>query len=161
MGSCGAKPAPVADTPPAELSDEEKAKKAEEERRQKEKAKRAEALNRIEDTMKIEITFVKNEAGVTDEGAKICSDVAAILLEYPELMINIESHTSCSQTEKFNCNEKCRMLDLSQQRVESIKQKLIEAGCKNEFKTKGWGCKHETIGSVRKVKIFPEDLEWD
>ena len=85
--------------------------------------------------------------------------VAVELLDYPELMIHIESHTNCSQSDTFNCNRGCRMADLSQRRVDMVKSLFVERGCRNVFVTKGWGCKHPTIGRTRLVRIFPEDLE--
>jgi len=126
----------------------------------KEKARqdRIAVLNRIEDTLQQEIGFVKNDAHLTEDGKRVCDEVAATIVDYPELVIHIDSHTSCKAG---HCNNGCRLMDLSQQRVEEVMRHLIEKGCRQKFIPKGYGCKHPELGAVRAVRIYPEDLEYD
>ena len=126
--------------------------------RAKAKQDRIDALNLIEDTMREEITFVKNEADITFDGYEICKNVAAILLQYPELLIHIDGHTSCRSGV---CGHECKLIKLSQARVERVRDALLDSGCENSFIPQGWGCKHPEVGSERKVSIYPEDLDWE
>jgi len=128
------------------------------EARTKAKQDRIDALNLIEDTMREEIDFVVNDSGITPEGRSVCSKVSNILLQYPELQIHVESHTSCKPG---RCTKECRLMQLSQDRVDNVRDALIDCGCQNVFFTKGWGCKHPEVGAERVVKIFPEDLDWE
>jgi outer membrane protein OmpA-like peptidoglycan-associated protein len=137
---------------PIQVEDHVSAKRAE-------RLQRIEAIDKIEKSMLHEIEFEQNQAVVTSSSMETINAVAAVLKDYPELMIHIESHTNCSQTEAFNCNRSCRMADLSQRRVDLVRSLFEERGCRNVFVTKGWGCKHPKIGRTRLVRIFPEDLE--
>mmetsp|Transcript_85120 Transcript_85120/g.183508 ORF Transcript_85120/g.183508 Transcript_85120/m.183508 type:complete len:519 (-) Transcript_85120:89-1645(-) len=124
----------------------------------KEKAarERAEVLDMLEDTMQQEIGFEKNRKEITDAGKVVCDDVVKTLRQYPELVIHIQSHTSCKVG---RCEQGCHLMELSQERVEEVKRYFEGRGCKNVFIPEGWGCRHPEIGNVRKVRVFPEDLE--
>ena len=130
-------------------------------KRRQQRLQRIEAIDKIEKSMLHEIDFVQNGDSVKPENMQTIEEIAKILKDYPELMIHIESHTNCSQTEKFNCNNGCRMVELSQRRVDTVKDLFIQRGCKNILVPKGWGCKHPIIGRKKAVRIFPEDLEHD
>lgn len=123
------------------------------------KLARIDAIDKLEKSMVHDLKFVQNQDSVTPESLPTVDSVAAVLREYPELMIHIDSHTNCSQSTKFNCDEACRMCDLSQRRADNVKHMLISRGCQNVIISKGWGCKHPQIGNKRIVKIYPEDLE--
>ncbi len=102
-----------------------------------------------------DIEFVKNDSRLTPEGKQIVDEVAQFLVKRPELTICIESHTNCF-TDKC-AGKDCNLMELSQQRVECVRLRLARAGCTNEFKTHGWGCKHPVIKNTRLVRIFPEE----
>jgi outer membrane protein OmpA-like peptidoglycan-associated protein len=123
------------------------------------KLARIDAIDKLEKSMVNDLKFVQNQDSVTPESLPTVDSVAAVLREYPELMIHIDSHTNCSQSTKFNCDEACRMFELSQRRADNVKHMLISRGCQNVIVSKGWGCKHPQIGNKRIVKIYPEDLE--
>lgn len=120
---------------------------------------RIDALKRIEDIMRHDVGFEKNSAILAADGIVTCLQIAKVLIEYPELVISIESHTSCDQSEVFNCNDGCRMAELSQNRVDAIKNELEKTGCVNTLQCKGWGCEHPVVGSVSKVLVYPQDYE--
>ena len=107
----------------------------------------------IEETLKEEIEFHQNSPELTDQGKVICKKVLPFLLKLPDMIINIESHTNCK---KGKCDNGCHLMDLSQQRVETVKHYLIEHGATNEFHTKGWGCRHPELKNVRMVRIYPD-----
>jgi outer membrane protein OmpA-like peptidoglycan-associated protein len=104
-----------------------------------------------------EIQFVKNEAALSDEGKSVVDEVAGFLLKHPELRMHIESHTNCVTGKKSRCVKTCYLADLSQQRVDIVKERLIRSGCTNDFETRGWGCKHPLYANIRLVRIFPEE----
>lgn len=128
------------------------AEKAEEKRIAEEKMV-AGIILEIEETLKEEIEFVKNQASLTSQGEAICSKVVPFLLRLPDMVIHIESHTNCIHGK---CDHGCYLMELSQQRVETVRTYFIQNGCKNEFITKGWGCKHPELHNIRLVRIFPE-----
>merc|ERR1712194_22628 len=105
----------------------------------------------LEDTMQQEIGFEKNRKEITDAGKVVCDDVVKTLRQYPELVIHIQSHTSCKVG---RCEQGCHLMELSQERVEEVKRYFEGRGCKNVFIPKGWGCRHPEIGNVRKVRVF-------
>ena len=123
------------------------------------KQQRIDILNRLEEVLKEDIEFENNEPNLSKNGKLICQEIAGILIEYPEVVFNIESHTYCPQTETNNCNKDCQMSHFSNMCAKNLKEALESAGCINEFKIKGWGCEHPLLGSVRKVRVFPEDIE--
>ena len=51
--------------------------------------------------------------------------------------------------------EYCRLVGLSQRRVEAVKGYFEKWGCKNTFVAKGWGCLHEEHKAVKLVRINP------
>ena len=128
------------------------AKKVEEERK-REHDKIKSIMYEIEETLKEEIEFHQNSPELTDQGKVICKKVLPFLLKLPDMIINIESHTNCK---KGKCDNGCHLMDLSQQRVETVKHYLIEHGATNEFHTKGWGCRHPELKNVRMVRIYPD-----
>jgi outer membrane protein OmpA-like peptidoglycan-associated protein len=117
-----------------------------------EKAKIAEEIKKILEFK--DITFAKNSPELDTEGKQVCSEVAEYFREHPEMEINIESHTNCHLN---RCNNGCYLQELSQQRVDMVKQEFIALGCHNIFITKGWGCKHPVYGNVRLCRIYPTD----
>ncbi len=147
----------------------------------------------IEKTMEHhQITFLKDEAELTDDGKALLDQVVPFLVEHPEARIHVEGHTNCmsvapsaaaslgrrssvgpvSETGRIMhaslsahktqksvracIPEECRLLELSQQRADSVTQYLVSQGCKNEFISKGWGCQHPHFKNVRLVRIFPQ-----
>lgn len=107
----------------------------------------------IEETLKEEIEFVQNKAELSDQGKHICDKVLPFLLKLPDMKINIESHTNCK---KGKCDHGCHLMDLSQERVDTVRSYFLERGASNEFHTKGWGCRHPELKNVRKVRIYPD-----
>lgn len=146
-------------------SAEEAAKLAELKKREFEKAARDAAAKKeadeaaveqirreIEEAMKEQIEFVQNKADITSQGKAIVNKVVPFLLKWPNIPINIESHTNCF---KGKCKEGCILSQLSQDRVDSVKEYLLAAGCRNKFSCRGWGCKHPELKNVRLVRIYP------
>jgi outer membrane protein OmpA-like peptidoglycan-associated protein/cell division protein FtsN len=131
---------------------------AKEAAKQKAIADRMAVLDRLEDNMREEIDFEKNQDTITEASKQVCDKIATTLLEYPELVIHIESHTSCKAG---RCDDGCRLMELSQERVEEVMRYFQTKGCTNKFIPKGWGCKHPEIGNERKVRVFPEDVDHD
>lgn len=119
---------------------------------------RVEALKSIEETVRDDIDF-KDGAHLTSNGAKVCRQLATILEEYPDLVIMIEHHTSCNQTDETNCTNGCKLLNLSQRRAYAVKNMLEKVGCANKLKATGWGCKHPELGSVENLRIYPANIE--
>jgi outer membrane protein OmpA-like peptidoglycan-associated protein len=107
----------------------------------------------IEMTLKEEIEFVQNKAELTTQGKSICNKVLPLLLKLPDMKINIESHTNCK---KGICDDGCHLMDLSQDRVDTVRSFFEEHGASNEFHTKGWGCRHPELKNVRLVRIYPD-----
>jgi outer membrane protein OmpA-like peptidoglycan-associated protein len=126
--------------------------------RQKAMDDRRAVLDRLEETMKEEIDFEKNQKDITAAGKVVCDKISGILLEYPELEIHIQSHTSCKEGK---CVAGCKLMELSQDRVEEVMHYFESQGCVNKFIPKGWGCQHPEIKNKRKVRVFPEDLSWE
>ena len=84
---------------------------------------------------------------------RITKQVLPLLLKLPDMKINVESHTNCK---KGKCDNGCHLMDLSQERVETVKHFFKEHGAANEFHTKGWGCRHPELKNVRLVRIYPD-----
>mmetsp|Transcript_17982 Transcript_17982/g.30084 ORF Transcript_17982/g.30084 Transcript_17982/m.30084 type:complete len:411 (-) Transcript_17982:1063-2295(-) len=140
------------------LADKKKAEYEEalavvEQEREAENAKIKAIMYDIEMTLKEEIEFVQNKAELTAIGKGICDKVLPLLLKLPDMKINIESHTNCK---KGRCDDGCHLMDLSQDRVDTVKFYFVERGATNEFHTKGWGCRHPELKNVRKVRIYPD-----
>lgn len=103
-----------------------------------------------------EIRFEDSKAEV-DEG-KVLHRVALFLRKYPEIDINIESHTACiGPTGVGLCagDMNCASLLFSEQRATAIEQFLRGMGCKNQFLCRGWGCKHPSVGNKKLIRMFP------
>lgn len=128
------------------------AQKAEEKRLAEEQMV-ANIMLEIEETLKEEIEFVKNQATLTPQGEAVCQKVVPFLLRLPDMIIHIESHTNCFAGK---CDQGCYLMELSQHRVDTVRSYFLQNGCKNEFLTKGWGCKHPQFRNIRLVRIFPE-----
>jgi outer membrane protein OmpA-like peptidoglycan-associated protein len=128
------------------------AQKAEEKRLADEKMV-ADIMLEIEETLKEEIEFVKNQATLTAQGEAVCAKVVPFLLRLPDMVIHIESHTNCFHGK---CDKGCYLMELSQSRVDTVRSYFLKHGCKNEFLTKGWGCKHPELRNIRLVRIYPE-----
>lgn len=124
-----------------------------EQEREAENAKIKAIMYDIEMTLKEEIEFVQNKAELTHLGKGICDKVLPLLLKLPDMKINIESHTNCK---KGKCDNGCHLMDLSQDRVDTVKSYFVERGATNEFHTKGWGCRHPELKNVRMVRIYPD-----
>lgn len=142
----------------AERQKEAFVKAAEEaEKQRQEDAIVVESIRRdIEEALKEQIEFVKNKAELTAQGQAICEKIIPFLRRMPKLVIHIESHTNCF---RGKCDEGCNLMELSQERVDSVMEYFLAAGCRNKFVTKGWGCKHPELQNVRLVRIFPEHSE--
>ena len=141
-----------------ELADKKKrefevAMVAVEKERQEEGDKVRAIMYEIEETLKEEIEFVQNKAELSAQGKGICDKVLPFLLKLPDMKINIESHTNCK---KGKCEEGCHLMELSQERVDTVRCYFVERGASNEFHTKGWGCRHPELKNVRKVRIYPD-----
>lgn len=121
--------------------------------RQEESDKVKAIMYDIEETLKEEIEFVQNKAELTDQGKVICNKVLPFLLKLPDMKIHVESHTNCK---KGKCDKGCHLMDLSQDRVDTVKRYFVEHGSTNEFQTKGWGCRHPELKNVRMVRIYPD-----
>jgi outer membrane protein OmpA-like peptidoglycan-associated protein len=134
------------------LAYEAAAQKAEEKRLADEQMV-ANIMLEIEETLKEEIEFVKNQATLTPQGEAVCAKVVPFLLRLPDMVIHIESHTNCFHGK---CDNGCYLMALSQERVDTVRSFFLKNGCKNEFLTKGWGCKHPELRNIRLVRIFPE-----
>jgi outer membrane protein OmpA-like peptidoglycan-associated protein len=115
----------------------------------------ADIMLEIEETLKEEIEFVKNQATLTSQGEAVCAKVIPFLLRLPDMVIHIESHTNCFHG-KCDGAKGCYLKELSQQRVDTVRSYFLKSGCRNEFLTKGWGCKHPQLRNIRLVRIFPE-----
>ena len=103
-----------------------------------------------------EIRFEDSKAEVGD--GKLLQRVSAFLLKYPEIDLHIEGHTTCiGPTGSALCADdmNCTSLLLSEQRVMAIEQYLKDRGCINHFMSRGWGCKHPTVGSKNLIRMFP------
>lgn len=123
-------------------------------RKRMEEAAIIESIRRdIEETLKEQIEFVKNKSDITEQGQLICNKVVPLLKRMPHLVIHIESHTNCFLAK---CEHGCILMELSQERVDNVRNYFINAGCTNQFIAKGWGCKHPEHKNVRLVRIFPQ-----
>lgn len=103
-----------------------------------------------------EISFDDSKADV-DEG-KLLYRVALFLRKYPQIDINIESHTECigPHGQQLCADDmNCASLLFSEQRATSIEEFLRGLGCTNHFMCRGWGCKHPTVGPKKLIRILP------
>jgi outer membrane protein OmpA-like peptidoglycan-associated protein len=91
-------------------------------------------------------------SNIKPESQPIVDKVAAVLMQYPDLAINIQGHTAC---EHYKRGAPCGLLDLAEERAAAVVAALKQKGCANEFSTKAWGCLHPDVGGQMLVSIFP------
>lgn len=118
------------------------------------------------------VEFVVNQAELSAEGKQALDKIIPYLLTHPAAVIGIEGHTNCKDPTTIPQRKNsvgnlialkvkpctadyCRLLKLSQSRVDAVKAYLTKWGCNNEFVAQGWGCRHDEHGGVRTVRIFP------
>nr|WP_315175957.1 OmpA family protein [uncultured Flavobacterium sp.] len=91
------------------------------------------------------IYFDYNMWYIRKESKKILNRVAELMIKYPEMVVEIGSHTDNRGNEKFNA-------DLSQKRADATRVYIMEQGIsKKRITAKGYG------ESVPIVKCIPED----
>ena len=145
----------------AELLAEERLREAEDKRRlaeeiefklQEEIAAMATLKEELDDTMTEPLEFVKNTAELSPSGLQSCLKIIPVLLSNPTLAICIDGHTNCFLDK---CKDHCIHVQLSQLRVDAVKEQLTRGGAHNNILTKGWGCKHPELKNKRAVRIYP------
>jgi outer membrane protein OmpA-like peptidoglycan-associated protein len=145
----------------AELLAEERLREAEDKRRlaeeiefklQEEIAAMATLKEELDDTMTEPLEFVKNTAELSPSGLQSCLKIIPVLLSNPTLAICIDGHTNCFLDK---CKDHCTHVQLSQLRVDAVKEQLTRGGAHNNILTKGWGCKHPELKNKRAVRIYP------
>jgi OmpA-OmpF porin, OOP family len=91
-------------------------------------------LTKQEVRIRKEIFFKTNSAEISEKSSGLLSEIADVLLRNPQVtLIEIQGHTDATGTAEGN-------LQLSQQRADSVRQALIDAGVDgSRMVTKGYG----------------------
>jgi hypothetical protein len=142
----------------------------------KKRAAEAAALSmELAAALKKGIDFEANKADLIATGKPVLDNAAKLLLKYKDynLAVKVEGHTDC--TKEHNA---CTLVSLSEDRcatvIKYLKVRFLElpdvsrrnltalyfvllcwqaAGCKNDFTSKGYGCKHPVVKSQKLVTI--------
>jgi len=119
----------------------------------------AEKANKeLEVVLKEHIDFKASSSVLEKSGEAIVKKVAKVLQKYPTMKINVEGHSGCTcmrasagPASPAKSKNKCKAIQLSNDRAGSVIEALKKEGCTNEMLHKGHGCTHR-IGMA--VKIF-------
>lgn len=115
------------------------------------KEEKEELQKEVNEILKAEITFTIGKADIKPEGRKTVENVAAVMSKYPDQSFLVEGHTDCGT--KCSANKPCKYAKLADDRAANVVSMLRDCGCKNNFDSKGWGCRHPEVGLKAKVRI--------
>eukprot|EP00928_Gymnodinium_smaydae_P030238 TRINITY_DN22539_c0_g1_i1.p1 TRINITY_DN22539_c0_g1~~TRINITY_DN22539_c0_g1_i1.p1 ORF type:complete len:385 (+),score=75.56 TRINITY_DN22539_c0_g1_i1:70-1224(+) len=105
------------------------------------------------------INFQSCSAILDKSAYPVLRKVASILKKYPDMNICVEGHTGCTCVSSIGAGSpakrarrECKAIELSNERAQAVGRALMEAGCTNSMRFRGYGCV-QRIGMA--VKIFP------
>jgi outer membrane protein OmpA-like peptidoglycan-associated protein len=88
----------------------------------------------LREALKDPIVFLPDNPQLNPREKNVVNKIATILKQYPSVPVSITGHTSTD------------LLDMSQERADSVAKELRKLGCENQMITVGWSDEHPTIG---------------
>jgi outer membrane protein OmpA-like peptidoglycan-associated protein len=105
-----------------------------------------------------QIRFPSGSASLPDDATPLLEQVAAVLIEYPQLVVQVQGHTDSSGNTEIN-------RALSEQRAEAVREALVELGvAPGRLKTDGLGSEQPIASNAtadgrqrnRRVELYIE-----
>lgn len=109
------------------------------------RSKALQAKKQLEKVLRTPITFEPDSDYVDNSGSVVVSQVVAVLRKFPQVAIEIHGHA-------MHLNQQVS-LEISERRAKAVQSLLVQAGCQNYMRTKGWAS-HPKV-KRKCVRIFP------
>jgi len=101
-------------------------------------ARQAEADRMLADILARPLEFNPNKAEIKDTGFEKIRQLAAVLVNFQDLRVEVQGHTGCK------CEEKgyspCKLMELSRERANTVMEAIKKEGITNEMTCEGFGC---------------------